>query len=176
MWRDYLVGNRYVQNRVLGDGFGFSKRDLDIIAALSIQGGGDDQESMMIVGNIHNGPLSAIRAVGYVGLIVYLWLAGLVAVWACRIIRRAMGTHLLPLSLFFGLPAIYDPFNFIFIFGAFDASLPATIFNIGMLKMLENSLPQIPSHAVSSSEETLPDPMDLTWRRGSSVLEPSERM
>lgn len=140
MWRVFLTGNKYVRNQILGDGFGMTKRDLAAISWLHSRGGGDSRESAMIAGNIHNGPLSAIRYVGYVGLVIFLSFLVVLALQAWRLIRLAQPTHVFPLALFVGLPLIYEPFNFVFIFGAFEASLPTSIFALGMLKMVENTI------------------------------------
>jgi len=139
MWAVMLSSNRYIQNRVFGDGFGVTKRDMDTISRLTTHAA-DAQESTMITGGVHSGPLSTIRVAGYVGLVIFLILTFQIASLAVRLIRRAEGTSLEPMAFFIGLPLIYEPFNFIFIFGGFDASLPQTVFSLGLLKMLENTI------------------------------------
>jgi hypothetical protein len=81
-----------------------------------------------------------VRFVGGVGLVIYIVLMIVTARAAWRLIRRAQGTPYYPLALFLGLPLIWEPFYYIFIFGGYDAALPMMIFAIGMLKMLANSL------------------------------------
>ncbi len=140
IWREMLKSNKYIRNRLLGDGFGFLKRDLEAIAWLQWTRTGDDQESTMIVGNFHSGPISTIRITGYVGLVIYLALLITIARMAWRLARRASNTWLQPLALFVCLPPIFEPFFFVFVFGGFDSSLPNTMFALGMLKLLANSL------------------------------------
>lgn len=139
MWRIMLKGSKYVHNRWLGDGFGVSKRDMAAIA-LAGQRGTGSQETMLILGAVHNGPLSTIRFVGYVGLAIHLLWLGLIAKLAWGLARRARGTPYLPMALFVGLPPIYEPFNFVFIFGGFEGSVPTMIYTLGMLKLVQNTL------------------------------------
>jgi hypothetical protein len=141
MWPQMLSSNKYIQNRLLGDGFGITKRQLETITALNrYAAGGGSQESAMILGSVHSGPLTTVRVAGYVGLVLYLILLVMIARWAVILIRKAGKTPFLPLAFFIGLPLIYEPFNFVFVFGGFDGSMPITIFGLGMLKLLDNSL------------------------------------
>lgn len=110
----------------------------------------------MIVGNIHNGPLSAIRYVGYLGLLLFLLFIGVLAAYAWRLACRAQGTPYFPLALFAGLPVLYEPFNYVFIFGAFDASLPASIYALGMLKLVDNTVTDYRGEPAVSALTSLP--------------------
>jgi hypothetical protein len=56
--------------------------------------------------------------------------------YAWRLIVISRGTDFFPLALFVGIPAIYEPFDYIFIFGGFDSGFPNTLFVCGMLKLL----------------------------------------
>lgn len=162
MWRVLLQGTKYVHNRWLGDGFGVSKRDMQAIAFL--QGRGSNAahiETTLILGTVHSGPLSTIRYAGYVGLAFYLTLLALVARYAWRQVRKAQNTPFFPLALFVGLPVIFEPFNFVFIFGGFDVGLSGTIFSLGMLKMVSNTLSDYRRHvqeAAPVSPERIAEP------------------
>lgn len=159
MWNQYLKSNKYVHNHFLGDGFGFLKRDLDMANSPLLRGPSEYQETAMIVGNVHNGPLSAIKVVGYVGLVAYLLLFAVVARLAWKTIHRAQGTQFLPVALFMGLPTIFHPFAFIVIFGAFEHDFPTTIFNLGMLKVLNRSLDEYqPKEELEESSDS------VVWR------------
>ncbi|MEP6668560.1 MAG: hypothetical protein ABJF10_05370 [Chthoniobacter sp.] len=141
MWKVMLDGNKYIENKWLGDGYGFTHRQLEIMASNQFSGSNaDQQENLMISGGVHSGPVSSIRFVGYIGLAIFLALLGLVAWRSIRLVQRARGTPLFPLVLLGTIPSIALPFNFIFIFGAFDADLPNVVITIGFQKMLENSL------------------------------------
>jgi hypothetical protein len=108
--------------------------------AISLSSNMDSREVALIVGGVHSGPLSAVRVVGYFGLALYLTALVLIAKEGWRVARRAQGTPFFPLALFIGIPAIYEPFNYVFIFGGFDSSVPSTLFTLGMLRMIHNTL------------------------------------
>ncbi|MEQ1861081.1 MAG: O-antigen ligase family protein [Chthoniobacteraceae bacterium] len=139
MWKQMLSSNKYIQSRLFGDGFGVTKRDMAIIAMLSSRPG-DSQETIMILGTVHSGPISTIRVAGYVGLVLHLALLALLARKAWELVRKSANTPFHPLAFFFGLPLIYEPFNYVFIFGGFDSSVPAAIYGLATLKLLENSV------------------------------------
>jgi hypothetical protein len=143
MWDVVLSTDTYIHNKLLGDGFGFKDYELKIMqqqdSSDSAFVGAPRQEAFLIVGDYHSGPLSAIRYAGVVGLVLYLSLLIVSARYAWNIVRRSRGTDYLPLALLVGIPAIYEPFNYVFIFGEFDAGFPTTIFLCGMLKLLSNA-------------------------------------
>jgi hypothetical protein len=101
---------------------------------------GMDQESFMIIGQVHSGPISAIRYVGYVGGTYFVAMLIIFAYTGFQLCRRARGTPYFVLTLFLCLPIIVQPFNFIFIFGSYDYDLPEAILAAGILKMLRNTL------------------------------------
>ncbi len=148
MWQIALNSNEFIKNKILGDGFGFSGYELQIMTQAddSTVGngfiGGDPQEAAMVVGVFHSGPISAIRYVGWVGLALYLTLLFAVAGYAWRLIKAAASTPFFPLALFIGLPALFEPIRYIFIYGAFDTGFPETIFVCGMLRLLSKGLAQ----------------------------------
>jgi hypothetical protein len=71
-----------------------------------------------------------------VGLVFYLTLLVVAAVYAWKLIRRCQGTDYFPLALFVGIPAIYEPLQYTLIFGGFDSGFPTTLFACGMLKLI----------------------------------------
>ena len=93
-----------------------------------------------MVGGVHSGPVSAIRYVGVVGWLLFSGVMILMAREAWRLIGRAKRTAFFPTSLFIGVPLIWEPFHYTLVFGGFDGAMPAAVFNLGMLKMLKNSL------------------------------------
>jgi len=98
--------------------------------------GGDRQESQLIQGAFHSGPISAIRFVGYVGLVLYLVLFFVAARYAWGLIRTTAATPFFPLALYIGIPVIYGPIEYIFVFGGYESGFPRTIFLCGMLRLL----------------------------------------
>jgi hypothetical protein len=157
MWRQALTSDEFIKNRLLGDGFGFSAYELQIMEKDVPNGGspfigGDIEESQMIQGAFHSGPISAIRFVGYVGLVLYLVLSFVAAFYAWRLIRATAATPFFPLALFIGIPLIYGPIEYIFVFGGYESGFPTTIFLCGMLRLLSGGFSR--------------------WRRGKSDVAP----
>ena len=139
--------DRILKDRTWGQGFGLTLDDMSLITSSMMAGqgggsllGGSDREQFMITGAFHSGPLSAIKSVGVVGLVLYYPMMCYMAWLAWRICKRARGTKAFTLALFVGIPIIYEPFNFVFIFGGIDGNYSQLLFWAGLLKMLENYL------------------------------------
>jgi len=141
MWAWAWNDERIIRDKIWGQGFGLSIDDMNIIAqSLQYQGapgfiGGSDREGTMLVGSFHSGPLSTIKYIGIVGFALYYPLMCYMALVAWRLCKRARGTKAFPLALFVGMPVIYEPFNFIFIFGGLDGNYPQLLFWAGLLNM-----------------------------------------
>jgi hypothetical protein len=150
MWKEALLTDYWIQNKLLGDGLGFTSRELQMLQSLQVGGSGIDsmgsgmsqqQEAMMLTGGYHSGPVQTIRVVGYVGLLVVLLAMIRVGVHAHRQILRCRGTEWYPLALFFGIPVIALPPFFLFVFGEFGKDVAATFIAYGMIRLLEKNLP-----------------------------------
>jgi hypothetical protein len=159
MWAWAWNDERIMRDRIWGQGFGLSIDDMNLIAASMMAGqggsnllGGSDREQFMITGTFHNGPLSAIKYIGAVGLALYLPLLCFMALTAWRLCEKARNTHAFPLALFISIPIIYEPFQFIFIFGALDNSYPTTLFYAGLLNMTDRYIEQIKHDHIPSSD------------------------
>jgi len=163
-WRYEMVAwawndSRIIKDKIWGQGFGISIEDMNIIASAMLSGqqggmfiGGSDRENFMLTGSFHNGPVSTIRYVGIVGFLLFYPLLCYMAVIAWRLCRRARDTAVFPLALFISIPVIYEPFNFIFVFGGFDGSVSQTLFWAGLLNLTSNYLDKVaPVKAVASS-------------------------
>ena len=96
MWKDIPKGTRYINDKIMGDGFGFSRAELSAMERQKFLIGEIGQEDSMIIGSFHNGPLSAVRFVGIVGLLLYYALMIYSAVFAWRLIRAAEGSAYFP--------------------------------------------------------------------------------
>ncbi len=143
MWKMVLTEDRWIKDKWLGDGFGFSESDLALMKSAREGGqgfiGGSAQEGWMIAGGFHNGPLSAMRYVGALGLLIFIPLQFYLAVRYYRLIKVTRGTpHFCP-ALFTGMPVVYGVFNFYFLVGSFDAALPETLLAAGILRLVERN-------------------------------------
>ena len=150
MWRLALTSDRYIKNKVLGDGFGFDPAELRAqatLAAFRMDTSYGLQDYYMLTGDYHSGPVSAIRFVGYIGLVLFTALQIFNARYAWKIINLAKNTVYFPVALFFSVSAIYHPVCFWFIFGSFGSDFIQAIFILGMLNMIDRSLKkQIVAH------------------------------
>ncbi len=154
MWERMFEDSRYLKNRWLGDGFGTTKETIRSTAGRN-RTSQQLQETYLETGAVHSGPFSTIRYVGYIGFALYLFLQVLVGIKAHHIIRRAEKTSYFPLALFFGIPTIIAPFHFTFIFGFYYLSLAGTIINLGLLKMIQNSLKRYMALQAAEAQESL---------------------
>jgi hypothetical protein len=142
MWEWAWNDERLMRDKVWGSGFGFSLDDMNLImSSLALGGtgssllGGSDRESFMITGTLHSGPLSTIKYIGAIGLSLYFPTMCYMALLAWRLCKKAKGTRAFTLCLFVGIPIMYDPFNFVFIFGALELNYLKTLFYAGLLNM-----------------------------------------
>jgi hypothetical protein len=153
MWEEALFTDYWIQNKILGDGIGFTRRELSMMEDISSGVGGLDnrnsgmtqqQESMMVTGSYHSGPVQTIRTVGYVGLAVMLVAMIRIAVHAHRQILRCRGTEWYSLALYTCIPVIILPPFFILIFGEFGKDASAVFFSYALISLLEKNLPLPP--------------------------------
>lgn len=145
MWQWAWNDDRILRDRTWGQGFGLSLDDMSLIATSLMAGqagqnllGGSDRESFMITGAFHSGPLSTIKYIGVVGLALYYPLMCYMALLAWKLCIRTRGTKAFTLALFVGIPIIYEPFNFVFIFGGLDSNYPQLLFWAGLLNLVSN--------------------------------------
>ena len=139
-------GNKYIHNKIIGDGFGFDRvlyeEAMVALAEAALHGGSSQalQEHYQVTGDFHSGPISTIRMVGYVGLAIFMITLITLMRFAWKIMRRASGTPYALPSLFFGLPLVYLPFGFVFIVGAYKDALIESFIGCAMLKLLDYGL------------------------------------
>jgi hypothetical protein len=150
MWEEALFTDFWIQNKFLGDGMGMTREEYAFIENLNIRkiagsaGSGRlslQQESMMASNDYHSGPVSTIRVVGYFGLFILLIAQIRLAVHAHRQIKRARNTEWFPLTLLIGIPIIFTPIFFVFIFGSFSGGIDGFLLGVAFLRILQNNLP-----------------------------------
>ena len=156
MWRLALTSDRYIKNKVLGDGFGFDPAELraqTTLAAFRMDTSYGLQDYFMITGDYHSGPVSAIRFVGYIGLFLFTALLIANAKYAWKIIKSAKKTAYFPLALFSGIVAIYHPICFWLIFGGYGSDFVQAIFTLGMLNLIDRSIKKEKANNVLDEKE-----------------------
>ena len=144
MWKTVLANpDLYLRNPFFGTGFGFSERDLEIQLSASFGGagyvGGSQYEAQLVSGAFHNGPLSAIRYAGVVGLVLYYTLMFTMLGFAFKLVKRTKGSPYFYLAVFLALPITYGMFSYTFIYGAYDSELQAALFSCAMLRCTSES-------------------------------------
>ncbi|MFN6018263.1 MAG: hypothetical protein ACK49N_11855 [Verrucomicrobiota bacterium] len=147
VWKEALLTDRWIHNKWLGDGLGFSAAELAAQmntregARAGISGFDAQRESILASGDYHSGSVTTIRVIGYVGLFVFLIAQIRLACHAHELIRKYKNTEWFPLTLLVGIPIIYKPFFFVFIFGDFKLSTPAFLLSCSIVRILQNNLP-----------------------------------
>lgn len=147
MWRIALTSDKYIHNKILGDGFGTSRADYEkmldaFMGGVGFIGESATQERFMVAGQFHSGPVSAIRFVGYIGLILYLILTLILVKYVYNLIIEARGTPYHFLTLFFGIPLLVSPIYFLFIFGGYEGDIISSLYSVGMAQMIHYSIVQ----------------------------------
>lgn len=159
MWKEALLTDRWIQNKLLGDGLGFSAKELQYQAQLKASKRGSgigmsgldlDREYVMVNGDYHSGPVSAIRTIGYMGLFIMAFAQIRLAIHAHRQVLRCKGTEWYPIALFFCIPIIWNPIFFWLIFGGFQIDSVLLLMGIGMIRLLETNIP-LPAYVHASS-------------------------
>lgn len=150
MWQEALTSDRWIQNKLLGDGMGFTVRELNYQLSLK-EGGGANRigisgfdaarEGVLASGGYHSVFVSSVRTCGYVGAVVFIIAILRTSVRAHRLIIRCRNTEWFPVALFFGIPiivgAIWFPFNSM----TYLQSISVFIYQAAMLRILENNIP-----------------------------------
>lgn len=162
MWKYAWEDDRILRDKVWGQGFGLSLADMQIEAATRTGGrsegsgfiGGAMQEWWLINGAFHNGPLSAIRNVGVVGLFLYVVLIITSVKVAWSICLQTKSTYLFAMALFITIPIIWEAFRFVFLYGHYPAAICLSLYWAGLINLLRNNIPamQLPTFRSSGSK------------------------
>jgi O-antigen ligase len=141
MWHEALTSDRYIRNKWIGDGFGFTAQELAYQQQLMVRGvqSADQQDYYLAVGSYHSGPIETIKRVGYFGLAVLLIVMGVFFKVSVNLVNRTRGTPYFPYAMFVSLPIVILPVMFVFIFGAFQPALTQLLLAGGMLRLIGNS-------------------------------------
>lgn len=143
MWVLALTTDRYIFNKMWGDGFGMRKDEMDAMIDAAFgdkraSSGLDQQEVMMRRGSYHGFHVQTIRMTGYVGLLAVLILLGVFWHHAWSHIQYFRARPEWGYVLFVCVPFLIYPFYAMLVFGDYRAGLPRLIISAGFLKMLWN--------------------------------------
>lgn len=161
MWRLVLFTDRYIHNKLLGDGFGYSADELR--AALdSAMGdnrrlsGANLQDVMMAKGSYHGFHVETIRFTGFLGLIAALVAMGIFFKYALSLIRHFRGRQEFGYILFICMPYLIYPFYYMLVFGSYRNAFPVVLAGAGLLKILDTI--RFRELATARAEPPLPQP------------------
>ena len=180
MWRWAWEDDRILRDKIWGQGFGLSLEDMQIEASTRLGGrgegsgflGGSDREWWLINGAFHNGPLSAIRNVGAVGLLLYLALVLVSVKVAWALCAKTRDTDLFPMALFITLPILWEAFRFTVLYGHYPSTICQSLYWAGLLNLLSKNLPMGPGQAHPYAGKNLPVAVPEATRRGGTVTGP----
>ncbi len=146
IWKEVLFTERWISNKVLGDGLGFSAVELksqlnSLDGQLSGISGFDAQrENILASGDYHSTAVSAVRTCGYVGLVVLLVVMFRLVVHAHRLIRRCRGTSWYPLTLFLGIPPMVALIQMPIGASTFLQVASSTLLSLSLIRLAENNI------------------------------------
>ena len=132
-----------IKNKIIGDGFKVPMGELQYYQALIASGRVRQDEKAtyyIITGDLHSGPLSAIKYVGIIGLVFFVVLSLVISVRFYKIWRYAIDAKLDAYIGYFALPAMYFPILYIFVFGSFRVDMPRILVSAGMLVLVEKAI------------------------------------
>lgn len=145
MWQEVLKGNKYIGNKLLGDGFGFSEKERAMQHAFRF-GDARARKAMTKVdmylasGMLHGFHVETIRCTGVVGLAaatIALFAMMALALKQIRYFRRDGYGLVMGSAFFLALPFLYKPFYYWLIFGSYQVEFPVLIATAGLLRMLD---------------------------------------
>lgn len=143
MWMLALTTDRYISNKVLGDGFGYSADELKASqdAAFGVSRGNQGrnlQDTLLARGSYHGFHVETIRFTGALGLAFALIALGIFFRYSLKLIRHFKGRPEWGYIIFICMPFLIHPFYLMLIFGAYRAGFPQILVAAGMLKLLDN--------------------------------------
>lgn len=132
-----------IQNVWFGDGYRIPMGELQYYQELQMRGYVKEADKItyyLITGDLHSGPLSTIKYVGVLGLVVFSLLIMTIAVKIYKLWNLAIQSRSQLMIGFYALPLIYFPIVYMFIFGSFRVDLPRVFVGAGLLVLLTNAL------------------------------------
>jgi hypothetical protein len=158
MWQLALTTDRYIHNKILGDGFGISAHEMQ--AKLNAQlglGDFDIQDQMLSTGSYHGFHVETIRFTGVVGLLcAVIGMFGF-AKKAWQLLGYYRGRPEFNYLVYVFVPFLIYPWWSLLVFGSYRAEFPQFLAMAGLLKMIDKiRLKEIATAREEQPEEVLP--------------------
>ena len=139
MWRIALESDRYIHNKILGDGFQFSATEINAMSESRIKGSSIRNvsfvERSLAVGSYHGFHVETIRYTGIIGLMAATFALFVFARYAWRAIQLHRDTEIWGFVIFVCMPFMIYPFWYWLIFGSYRAGFPQLIAMAAMVKV-----------------------------------------
>jgi O-antigen ligase len=132
LWKE-IIERHSIKDWWFGDGFGAKAKD---VIALGSRSSTSLTDFVLETGAYHNGPLTTIRYVGIIGLVLLYALSIAAAVYAYKMVQRCRGTILFPVSALIAIQLIATPIHFTFLYGDYDSYLTNMLIQLGVLRVL----------------------------------------
>lgn len=158
MWKLALTTDRYIKNKLLGDGFQYSAAEMRARTGMMYgdyrsAGGMTTEEMFMATGSYHGFHAETIRFTGVIGLIAATAALIVFAVFASRCIRYYRDRPSWGFVLFICIPFLIHPYWHWLVFGEYRSQFPVLIATAGMLKLLHQIICQ--ESQVTTAENSL---------------------
>lgn len=139
MWRIVLTSEKYIENKILGDGFQFRASEINAMSEAKLPGSYLNKlswlEQSIAVGNYHGFHVETIRFTGVIGLLVATLALLTFALFAWRAIQMHRDTPEWGHVIFVSIPFLISPFWYWAVFGSYRADLPQAIAMAAMVKV-----------------------------------------
>lgn len=161
MWKLVLTSDRYISNKMLGDGFGYTAAEHQAQLASEMGFGGyrgDSIDAFIAKGSYHGWHVEAIRFTGVLGLLVGLGILLVFARHAWLLIRRHYDTSFFPYAAFIGIPFLIEPFFTLFVFGSYKGNFISFIAMSAMLRACYIASLDSAQGLAQTTQPVAPDP------------------
>lgn len=140
MWRLALGSDKYIDNKVVGDGFQFSASEVNAMSEAKLPGSHlkslSWMEQSIAVGNYHGFHVETIRFTGVAGLVAATILLLVFARFAWRAIQFHRDSAVWGHVIFVCMPFLVHPLWYWLIFGSYRSGFPELIATGAMVKIV----------------------------------------
>lgn len=148
IWKEVLLTDRWIQNKLLGDGLGFTAAELAYQTSLqdnsrkvvNVSGFDAQRDAILSNGDYHSTAVNTIRTCGYAGLAVLVLAMLRLSVHAYRLILRCRGTPWYTLSLFLAIPQIASTILLPVSSNNFLQVASAMFLNLALIRLAQNNI------------------------------------
>ena len=139
MWRIVLASDRYIRNKLLGDGFNMNARELNAMRSITETGPQIYKtwtDAALETGAYHGFHVETIRNTGAIGLLCATLTLFVFMSFAWHAIQQTRNQPYWGMVLFICMPFLIFPFWYWLVFGSYKTELPTVIALAGMIKLL----------------------------------------